>query len=573
LKRIPDQTIEYGDFQTPPALARQVCALLARRGIRPAAVVEPTCGVGNVLFAALDRFPTIETAVAGEIHAAHVSELEARSRARGDGIRLEIHQGSAFEIDWADRLARLPGPILVIGNPPWVTNARVGALRGANLPGKSNARGFRGLDAKTGKSNFDISEWMLVRLLEALRSRRGTLAMLCKTAVARKVLAYAWEHGPGLADAEMHAIDAAIHFGANVDACLLICVLEPGCTSPVIDRVSSSFPRSAWECHPGRSASSATGARIEGGPGSTKGPGEPDDAERRRRHSHAVRGNEDQAVGSRSSPIGDRRGTECRVYGRLGDDVPASTFGFRAGRLVADVSAHAAWGHLEGQDTAPRWRSGIKHDCARVMELREEGSRLRNGLGEAVEIEGDFLYPMRKSSDLCEGRSCRRSRWMIVPQGAIGEDTAAISRRAPRTWDYLQEHGEALDRRASSVYRRRPRFAIFGVGPYSFAPWKVAISGLYKGLHFAVVGPRAGKPVVLDDTAYFLPCRAEEEAVTIASLLNSPPARAFYSAFIFWDAKRPVTAEILRRLDLRALAREESRVPGPPSLVSGGCEA
>jgi len=42
----------------------------------------------------------------------------------------------------------------------------------------------------------------------------------------------------------------------------------------------------------------------------------------------------------------------------------------------------------------------------------------------------------------------------------------------------------------------------------------------------------------------------------VASLLNSEIAHEFYSAFVFWDAKRPITTEILRRLDLAALARE-----------------
>lgn len=39
---------EYGDFQTPLTLAAEICGLLAIRGEVPAAVVEPTCGVGNM---------------------------------------------------------------------------------------------------------------------------------------------------------------------------------------------------------------------------------------------------------------------------------------------------------------------------------------------------------------------------------------------------------------------------------------------------------------------------------------------------------------------------------------------
>jgi hypothetical protein len=38
--------------------------------------------------------------------------------------------------------------------------------------------------------------------------------------------------------------------------------------------------------------------------------------------------------------------------------------------------------------------------------------------------------------------------------------------------------------------------------------------------------------------------------------LNSEPARGFFSALVFWDAKRPITIDVLRRLDLRALACE-----------------
>ena len=113
-----------------------------------------------------------------------------------------------------------------------------------------------------------------------------------------------------------------------------------------------------------------------------------------------------------------------------------------------------------------------------------------------------------------------------------------------------------MNKRASSIYRNRPPFSIFGVGDYTFAPWKVAISGFYKKLAFVTVGPIKGKPVVLDDTSYFLPCQTQAQAEYLASLLNSSRAQAFYKAFVFWDTKRPITADLLRRLDLRRLAEE-----------------
>jgi hypothetical protein len=191
------------------------------------------------------------------------------------------------------------------------------------------------------------------------------------------------------------------------------------------------------------------------------------------------------------------------------------------------------------------------------MELRrEDGNRYRNGFGEVVELESEFVYPMLKGSEVTTGRNKQPLRWMLVTQKAIGEDTAMIRQKAPVTWAYLERHADRLDRRASSIYRGRPRFSVFGVGDYTFSPWKVAISGFSKRLGFTVVASVAGKPIVLDDTCYFVSCQSKEEAHFVASLFNSVPARDFLSAYIFWDAKRPITIEVLRRLNVRTLSIE-----------------
>ena len=40
------QKIEYGDWQTPTALAEEVCSVLSSQGLKPASVIEPTLGKG-----------------------------------------------------------------------------------------------------------------------------------------------------------------------------------------------------------------------------------------------------------------------------------------------------------------------------------------------------------------------------------------------------------------------------------------------------------------------------------------------------------------------------------------------
>ncbi|MYC07908.1 MAG: SAM-dependent DNA methyltransferase [Chloroflexi bacterium] len=472
------QKREFGDFQTPPELAREVCSLLHMQGLKPASIVEPTCGDGNFLTAALQTFPTITNAVGIDINPHHVKRAQSVVQTVESRCHFDIRHADFFTVDWQRILKSLPEPLLVIGNPPWVTNAELASINSANLPEKSNFQKHRGLDAITGKGNFDISEYMLIKALEWIDGKRATIAMLCKTAVARKALLHAWKNGIRLAQADIYNIDATAHFGAAVDACILV------------------------------------------------------------------------ATASLASPTFD-----CRVHDSPNEPSVNSVFRYSDGSLLADAAAYETWKHLEGRGNY-KWRSGIKHDCAKVMELRGFRGRYRNGLGETVSLESDYLYPMLKSSEIANSPQPIPSRLMIVPQTFIGEDTAPIKERAPKTWQYLNSHADYLERRASSIYRKRPSFSVFGVGEYSFAPWKVAVSGFYKSLHFRVICPSLGKPVVLDDTCYFFPCRTEEESMCIAKMLNSDVARQFFSAFVFWDTKRPVTVELLQRLNLLALAKE-----------------
>ena len=251
------------------------------------------------------------------------------------------------------------------------------------------------------------------------------------------------------------------------------------------------------------------------------------------------------------SPDGTCR--ECVTHLALHATEPSGSIGWRDGQLVANALAYDRWKHLGGPG-AHRWRSGVKHDCSKVMELRQGPGGLRNGFDEPVDIEPDYVYPMLKSSDVANSRVAETTRRMLVPQQSIGQATDDIADRAPRTWRYLQRYGELLDRRRSSIYRGRPRFSVFGVGDYTFAPWKIAISGFYKRLRFVTVGPTRGRPTVLDDTVYFLPCRTEKETTVLTSLLNTATVGEFFSAFVFWDAKRPVTVELLSRLSIPALA-------------------
>ncbi len=468
--------VEFGDFQTPVALAREACGLLVRLGEQSEVVMEPTVGRGAFLLAAAAAFPGAQLR-GFDINSEYVQSAVAALEAAGATPRTTVLCQDFFSCDWEEELARVPGKLLLLGNPPWVTNSGVGAISGSNLPTKENFQGLRGIAARTGKANFDISEWMLIRLLRALHTRPASLAMLCKTATARKFLRYAWQNDGRITTASIYRIDAAEHFDAAVDACLLYL------------RTGSDGPH------------------------------------------------------------------EANVFASLSAVVPSVRIGLSGNDLVADVESYRALRHHEGL-SAFRWRSGVKHDCAAIMELRPTADGgVATTLGERLDLEPDYLFPFLKCSDLANGR-CDPERLVLVTQRFVGDDTAVIAAKAPRTWAYLQSHRERFLARKSSIYKSQVPFALFGIGEYAFAPWKVAVSGLHRSARFQVIGPIHGQPVFFDDASYYLPFDREEDAQLVAEILNSAICQRFLSSLIFPEAKRPVTVDLLQRLNLASIAAE-----------------
>ncbi len=468
--------IEFGDFQTPLVLAEEICSFLSRQGIAPEIVIEPTCGLGSFLLAAANFF-TKAKLFGFDINAEYVESARRALAAAGAASRATIETRDFFKHNWTTELQAFNGQLLVLGNLPWVTNATLSTLNAGNLPTKSNFQGFRGIEARTGKSNFDISEWMLIQLAQALRGKQAMIAMLCKTAIARKLLRFAWQNDGRILNAALYKIDAKKHFGASVNACLLLLHTGPGALA------------------------------------------------------------------------------EAKVFENLGANSPSRILGLAGQDLVSDVRSYRKLQHLEG--LCPyQWRSGVKHDCSSVMELRRNGgNHLQNKFGEKVELEPNYLFPLLKCSDLANG-CAEPERVVLVTQTRIGEDTSVISANAPRTWNYLQSHKKLFDGRKSSIYSNRIPFALFGVGDYSFAPWKVAISGLHKSPRFVFVKPFQNKPVLFDDTCYFLPFEIEDEAKVVTEILNSEPCLQFIASLLFEDSKRPITVDLLERLNIHAIAEE-----------------
>jgi hypothetical protein len=394
---------------------------------------------------------------------------------------VRIKQADIFKLNLAELAWSQTGPLLVVGNPPWVTNAELGGLDSENLPTKSNFKERSGFGAKTGESNFDIAEFIWIKLIKELAWSRPTIALLCKTGVARNVLAYAERAALPISSAEIYLIDAKKWFDAAVDACLF---------------------------------------RVDVGFGETN--------------------------------------YSASLYADLDADTPQSVLAMANGSMVSNYVAYEEYSFLEGESPIV-WRQGIKHDAASIMELTIESGMLKNRRGETVAAEPEHVYPLLKSSDLNSDDNPEPRYRVLVTQKQLGASTTDLSQRAPRLWKYLSSHEDVFLARKSSIYEGRGPFSMFGIGDYSFTDYKVAVSGMYKTIHFRVVGPREGKPVLCDDTCYLVPCSSGEQACILAALLNDPGCLLFLNSLIFLDSKRPITKKVLQRLDLAALL---SRIDG-----------
>lgn len=471
--------VDYGDWQTNYEFAKNVCLYLKNEGFAPDVMIEPTCGIGNFIAAAIDVFDTIKVVYGVEIFQSYIRQTEQKLNQYVEAQRIEkyeLYNANVFDFDFTKIvIENLNKNVLVLGNPPWVTNSGLGKSEGTNLPFKGNIDKVRGIDAITGKGNFDIAESICNLVIDAFSSHKNThIALLVKNSVVKNILFRQNKRPRNIIDIKQLVFDAKKEFNVSVAASL-------------------------FECH-----------------------------------------------------IGCPCQKQCASY-NFYDKKKTHSFGWVNDAFVSNIEEYGQTSLFDGRSPLI-WRSGIKHDCSKVMELSENGSGYTNGLNEVVDVDMATLYPLLKSSDIGRGVKGIR-KYLILPQVKISENTSSLQAKAPKTYSYLMSHAKYLDERKSVIYKNKPRFCVFGLGEYSFAPYKVVISALYSDIVFSLIEPKDGKPVMVDDTCYLLGFRNYDFAVLTLHILRSDVLRNFIHSICFMDAKRIVSRDLLMRIDLYRLSK------------------
>jgi len=475
---------EYGDFQTPSNLSDLVCKLLQNKQIKPQIIIEPTCGKGNFILSSIKHFSSIEKIIGIEIYQKYVWETKFSILhyflVNPQNQKPEIHiiNKNIFDFDFNEISKQNKNKeILVIGNPPWVTNSKLSSLNSTNLPQKSNFKNHSGFDAITGKGNFDIAEFIALMILKNFSNHNGYFAFLQKNSVTKNILSDQINNKYNIADIEKYNFDAKKEFNVSTDASLFYC------------RFNQKYS------------------------------------------------------------------TTCDEFDLYEPELLKSQLGWFKNKFVANLKTYSELHEFD--NICPIvWRQGIKHDCSKIMELEKINGHYINQNNEQIEIEHDLIYCILKSSDVKTGIISKSRKYTIVTQTKIGEKTDYIETQFPKTYQYLNSKIEYFNNRKSSIYNNKPSFSIFGVGDYSFKKYKIAISGFYKSTNFALVLPNSDKAIQLDDTCYFIGFEQLDFAVYTYIILNHKITQDFLKSIIFFDSKRPITKEILMRIDLLKISNK-----------------
>lgn len=181
----------------------------------------------------------------------------------------------------------------------------------------------------------------------------------------------------------------------------------------------------------------------------------------------------------------------------------------------------------------------------RLIRVRTRPGEGRTKLGptRTFWVEPDMLYPLAKGAADFEACffSPKDDLLAFVPNQGItaapleaADDAMA---KLPRTRAYFRAFSSFL--KARSTYRQRmksaPMWAIYNVGPYSFAPYKVVWAEMTTDFVAAVATaarvPLVGKrPYIPDHKIFYLDFDQAEPAYFICGLMNAPSFKEIIEA-------------------------------------------
>jgi hypothetical protein len=577
-----------GEYYTPAWLAEHVLDQVGYFGQPGVRLLDPTCGSGTFLLAALNRIRHAPCAAGSSRHAPCAVRPKPLASQQASGwepmaggtrsvpdtiVGYDLHPlavasaranyllavadlltpDSPFDVPVFCRDAILDqqpeaAPFdFVVGNPPWIAWDNLpGDYREATKPlwRQYGLFSLSGNEARHGGGKKDLSMLVLYAAADRFLAPAGRLSM-----VITQTLFQSKGAGDGFrrfrlgADGEPlrvlrvdDLVDARPFDAANWTSVVVLQKGEP--TVYPVQYVKWSARQAGQTDRRG----SPDPAEIEGTVG---------------RPALTPKYSQSEML---AEPIDPARPTTPWVVRKRDAAVDPARFG------RADYTAHL--GANSGGANAVYW-----------LEVRGRGARgvrIRNLIGKAknnvepveMEIEPDLVYPLVRWIDV-DRWSARPSAYMLLsqdPETRRGLDLDRFRRDYPRTLAYLEHFEPLLASRAA--YRRyqgrQPFYSMYNVGTYTLSAAKVIWRRMDRKIRAAVVEPIDDpvlglRPVIPQETCVLIACGGGDEAHYLCALLNSSLVHELVASHSVAGGKGFGTPSILDYVPLKKFDRADAR--------------
>jgi hypothetical protein len=200
---------------------------------------------------------------------------------------------------------------------------------------------------------------------------------------------------------------------------------------------------------------------------------------------------------------------------------------------IADPRYRARVGVHSGGAAGVYWIEVIEDRGATVIvrNLAHAGRKPYPQITE--EVEREFVHPLVRGRDLSHGHTSS-SCHILLPHTPDGKPVSheRLQSEFPLTFGYFERFRDRMIDRPH--YRRhflsagKPYWSMYNVGPYTFAPHRVAWREQSSRFECAVL--RGG--LIADAKLVIVPCESEKEAKWLARYLRSDETRTLIESFI-----------------------------------------
>lgn len=538
-----------GEFYTPRWLAEHVLDAVGYPGQNPGRLLDPACGSGTFLLAALDRLRQVPGTP---------RERLAQMLAGVTGFDLNpvavLSARANYLLAVADLLDDAAPPLLpvalrdaildsgdvpqagwdvVVGNPPWIAwDSLPPDYRQAtkSLWQKYGLFSLSAREARHGGAKKDLAMLMLYVAADRYLRDGGRLGMVITQTVLQSKGAgdgfRRFRLGEEGSPLEVLRVDDLSRFQPFADASNWTATLVLRKGQP------TTYPVAYWKwsrhgCLPAEDGPLPEGVFTQ--------------------------------EACRAAPIApERPGSPWLVL--------PDRFGPSPERLLGPSDYQAHLGVNSGGANGVYW--------VEVLGPGEGGLRVRNlpGRGkqavpqvEAV-IEPDLLYPLLRWGDIARYVARPRAHVLLAQdsQTRRGIEPQQMAERWPKTLAYLEQFEPLL--RSRAAYRRYQAeaayWSMYNVGPYSLAPWKVVWRRMDQQVRAAVVDeqddPLLGRrPVLPQETGVLIAAGSADEAYYLCALLNSAVVDFLVHAHSVRGGKGFGTPSMLEFLRLKRFCPED----------------